>query len=136
MTSLAVRIRSEIRSLRDRLLMIRHMIHHYRDVVLPLREEIVDLTQREYNYMLVGVFDLLSARQEEFKAQEAYIQAIQDYWTTYAALERAVGGRLPADSASGLKDQDEPKAQAPSEAGQAGADKVPQVRNSKKDHLH
>lgn len=55
---IAINIRSEVRELRDRLIHYRRLAEHYRTTVIPLRERIVELTEREYSYMLVGAFDL------------------------------------------------------------------------------
>ncbi|MDW7712127.1 MAG: TolC family protein [Deferrisomatales bacterium] len=95
LAALAVRVRSEVREARDRLLRLRDLAEHYRDVVLPLREEIVTLTQQEYNYMLASPFDLLAARRSELEAREAYAESLAGYWGTRAELERAVGRELP-----------------------------------------
>lgn len=95
LSALAVWVRSEVRETRDRLLRLRDLAQHYRDVVLPLREEIVELTQREYNFMLASPFDLLTARRSELEAREAYAQTLAGYWKTRAELERAVGRELP-----------------------------------------
>lgn len=94
MLALAVEIRSEVRTLRDRLLMSRDLLKHYREVVIPLRERIVSLTEEQYNYMLVGAFDLLSAKQSEHEAYRDYLEAVRDYWVRRIELERAVGGEL------------------------------------------
>ncbi|MBT8364721.1 MAG: TolC family protein, partial [Deltaproteobacteria bacterium] len=91
----AIDIRSEIRSLRNRLLMTRSLVDHYRKVILPLRERIVDLTLQKYNYMLVGTFDLLMAKQREFDDYQKYIETVRDYWIIRADMVRAAGGRLP-----------------------------------------
>ena len=91
----AVNIRSEVRSLRARLMMQRHLVAHYKEVVLPLQERIVHLTLQEYNYMLTGVFDLLIARQNELDNYQKYIETVRDYWITRAQIQRVVGGRLP-----------------------------------------
>jgi cobalt-zinc-cadmium efflux system outer membrane protein len=91
----AVNIRSEVRSLRNRLMMQRHLVEHYKKVVLPLQERIVQLTLQEYNYMLTGVFDLLIARQNEFDNYQKYIETVRNYWITRAQIQRVVGGRLP-----------------------------------------
>lgn len=91
----AVNIRSEVRSLRSRLSMQRHLVEHYKKVLIPLQERIVHLTLQEYNYMLTGVFDLLIARQNEFDNYQKYIETVRDYWITRAQIQRAVGGRLP-----------------------------------------
>ena len=74
----AVNIRSEVRSLRARLMMQRHLVAHYKEVVLPLQERIVHLTLQEYNYMLTGVFDLLIARQNELDNYQRYIETVRD----------------------------------------------------------
>ena len=91
----AVNIRSEVRSLRSRLMIQRHLVEQYKKVVLPLQERIVHLTLQEYNYMLSGVFELLMARQNEFDNYQNYIETVRDYWITRAQIQRVVGGRLP-----------------------------------------
>jgi cobalt-zinc-cadmium efflux system outer membrane protein len=91
----AVHIRSEVRALRNRLMMQRHLAEHFKKVMLPLQERIVRLTLQEYNYMLTGVFDLLIARQNEFDNYQNYIETVRDYWVTRTQIQYAVGGRLP-----------------------------------------
>lgn len=91
----AVNIRSEVRALRSRLMMQRHLAEHYKKVIIPLQERIVHLTLQEYNYMLAGVFDLLIARQNELDTYQKYIETVRDYWITRAQIQRVVGGRLP-----------------------------------------
>jgi cobalt-zinc-cadmium efflux system outer membrane protein len=95
LTAQAIEIRSEVRSLRNRLIMQRNIVDHYRGTVLPLREQIVDLTLKNYNYMLTGAFDLLMAKQQEFEAYQKYLEAIRDYWIIRADMQRSLGGRLP-----------------------------------------
>jgi cobalt-zinc-cadmium efflux system outer membrane protein len=100
LTAQAIEIRSEVRSLRNRLIMQRNMVDHYRRTVLPLREQIVDLTLKNYNYMLIGAFDLLMAKQQEFEAYQKYLEAIRDYWIIRADMQRSLGGRLPGQMQS------------------------------------
>ena len=96
----AVDIRSEIRLLRNRLIINRNIVTHYGQVVLPLRERIVELTLKKYNYMLVGAFDLLTAKQLEYDSYQNYIEAVRDYWVVRTELQRAVGGRLTTRSSN------------------------------------
>ena len=96
LTAQAIDIRSEVRSLRNRLIMQRNLINHYRGSVLPLREKIVDLTLKNYNYMLTGAFDLLMAKQQEFEAYQKYLEAVRDYWIIRSDMQRSLGGRLPS----------------------------------------
>ncbi len=95
LTALAVDIRSEVRELRDKLVMQRYLIDHYKRVILPLKQRIVALTLEKYNYMLVGTFDLLTAKQQEFNAYAKYLEEVRDYWVIRSDLGRALGGRLP-----------------------------------------
>ena len=96
LTAQAIEIRSEVRSLRNRLIMQRNLINHYHRTVLPLREQIVDLTLKRYNYMLTGAFDLIMAKQQEFEAYQKYLEAVRDYWIIRANMQRSLGGRLPS----------------------------------------
>lgn len=93
--ALEVDIRSEVRELRDRLVLLREQADHYREVVIPLREEIVRLTELNYNYMLAGVFELLQTKRAEYDGYEEYIDTVRDYWVTRAHLRRALGGGWP-----------------------------------------
>jgi len=97
----AIEIRAEIRSLRNRLIMTRNLIDHYRKVILPLREQIVDLTLQKYNYMLVGPFDLLTAKKQQFDDYRKYIETVRDYWIIRTEMARAAGGRLPGARENG-----------------------------------
>ena len=69
---------------------------HLRTVVLPLRRRVLDELQRHVNAMDASVFALLQAKQAELDAGRLYLDALRDYWLAYTALERAVGGALPA----------------------------------------
>ena len=64
--------------------------------MIPLRERLVAESQRFYNFMLIGVYQLLQAKQDEIAAYRGYIEAVRDYWVARSDLERAVGGRLPS----------------------------------------
>lgn len=90
----AVEVRSEVREARDRMLRLRRQAEYYRDTLIPLRERIVLLSQQRYNAMLLGVYDLLRAKQSEVDTYRAYLETLRDYWIARADLERAAGGSL------------------------------------------
>lgn len=94
LSALAIDIRSEVREMRDRLLAVRNIVKYYQDVILPLRQRIVDESQLYYNGMLIGVYELLLAKQNQINAGREYIDALRDYWITRSDLEHAVGGHL------------------------------------------
>lgn len=66
----------------------------YRDEILPLRRELTEETQTRYDSMLVGVFDLLLAKQSEIQAGANYIEALKEYWIRRSELEKEVGVQL------------------------------------------
>jgi cobalt-zinc-cadmium efflux system outer membrane protein len=90
----AVEARSEVRSARDRVVLARRVARHAKEVMIPLREKVVRLSQEQYDAMLLGVYQLLAAKQAEVAAYREYIEAVRDYWLARSDLERAVGGRL------------------------------------------
>lgn len=94
LSSLAIDIRSEVREVRNRLLTARNMVKYYQQVILPLRQRIVDESQLYYNGMLIGVYELLLAKQNQINAGREYIETLRDYWIAESDLDRAVGGRL------------------------------------------
>ena len=90
---MAIEIRSEVRAVRDQLIRTRDLAEHYRDVVIPLNQRLVRLTLQEYNYMFIGPFEVLTARQSESDAYRRYIEAIRDWWIARSDMERLLSGR-------------------------------------------
>ncbi len=68
----------------------------YRGALIPQQEAVVEQAQKEQNYMLIGVFELIQAKRQEYDAYAGYIEAVRDYWTARTALSRAVGRALPS----------------------------------------
>lgn len=73
-------------------------VEQYRRDVVPLNEKIVELAQQQQNYMLIGAFELLAAKQQEIDASQSYVEAVRDYWIEHAELMRVTGGNLPTVS--------------------------------------
>jgi outer membrane protein, heavy metal efflux system len=92
--ALAVAIRSQVRRTWTRMEQARALAVHYWDVLLPLRVKVLQQTQLEYNAMLTGVFQLLTAKRDEIDAGRGYIEALRDYWIAHTDLESALGGEL------------------------------------------
>ena len=95
LAALAVELRAEARAARNAVLATRNQVEHYADVLLPLRHRIVGETQKQYNAMLVGTFQLLLAKQQEIEAASRSITALRDYWLARTALDQLLGGRMP-----------------------------------------
>lgn len=90
---------NQVRSAYARLQLARERAGTYAGHLIPQREAVVDGLQREVNYMLTGVFELIVAKRDEYDAYAGYIEAVRDYWTARADLTEAVGRVLPAVSA-------------------------------------
>jgi outer membrane protein, heavy metal efflux system len=102
--ALAVDVRSQVREFRDELESKREIARFYQDELLPDQIQILNQSILNYNAMVIGNFELFTAKAEEARTERAYIDAVRDYWITRAELERAVGGNLiprqPADGKS------------------------------------
>jgi len=85
--ALAVNIRASVRAAIGRLTKGREQVIFLRDQVLPRRQEIVDETQKQYNVMQVGVFQLLQAKRDQIDAGRQYIERLRDYWTAQSSVE-------------------------------------------------
>lgn len=83
-----------------RVLAARGRVERYRTQLIPAREQAVEQTQREVNYMLSDVFELLAMRQQAYASYSGYIDALRDYWVARAELAQAIGRRLPSTAAS------------------------------------
>ena len=87
-------VRTEVREAAQWLLSSRKLAQYYRETLLPQRVRILDLTQRQYNMMLKGTYDLLLAKQSQVSTERDYVEVWRDYWLARTRLERAVGGTL------------------------------------------
>ena len=83
---------SRLRTARANLAEARARVEYYRDVILPRRRRIVELTKLEHNAMLAGIFQLLQARQNEAEAQSDFVEAQREYWSARNDLDRALQG--------------------------------------------
>jgi outer membrane protein TolC len=92
----SVQVRNVARALRAELDTARRSVRHQREVVLPLRERVVQQTQLEYNAMQVGVFQLLSAKRDQLAAAEQYLELRRQYWRSRLDAEQLLAGRRHA----------------------------------------
>jgi outer membrane protein, heavy metal efflux system len=83
---------SQLRVGRARVHEARARVEYYRDVVVPRRGRILELTKLEHNAMLIGVFSLLEAKRNELQAQRDFIEAQREYWSARTDLDLAVYG--------------------------------------------
>ena len=89
-------VQSEVALGLEKLNKQREIVETYADVLVPAREATVAEMQKRYNFMLIGAFELLQAKQAEYDAYQGYLDALRDYWLARTALKLAVGGELPS----------------------------------------
>jgi cobalt-zinc-cadmium efflux system outer membrane protein len=92
--ALAVDIRADVRESHAAVKTARDLVTTFGKDIAPLREKVVELSQQYYDAMLLGVYQLLAAKQSEVEAYRAYIEALRDYWIARADLELASGGPI------------------------------------------
>lgn len=83
-----------------RVRVLRDIVDTHRTALIPQRESVVARSQEQQNYMIIGVFELIQAKRQEYDAYQSYLEAIRDYWLGRTDLMRAVGARLPSDPAA------------------------------------
>ncbi|MCZ6709966.1 MAG: TolC family protein [Gammaproteobacteria bacterium] len=98
--------------------------HEYRDYLIPARIAAVQRAQEEENFMLIGVFELLATKQQEYDAYQGYLDAVRDYWLGRVELTRKVGNTLPSSMNLGNRRLDVDKYIEPNSSGKhSGHDK-------------
>ncbi len=85
----------------ERIRVLREIIELHRTALIPQRENVVARRQEQQNFMLIGVFELIQAKRQEYEAYQSYLESIRDYWLARIDLMRAVGARLPSDMPAG-----------------------------------
>ncbi|HEY4056197.1 MAG TPA: TolC family protein [Kofleriaceae bacterium] len=87
LTATAVDLRADARAARIRALAAYQEARHYEQIVLPLRQQILDETLKHYNAMDAEVFELLIARRDLVDAEDQALDARRRYWNAMAAVD-------------------------------------------------
>lgn len=90
-------VRSEIKQKRDHLFAMRTLVNQYRESVIPVKKQVMEETLKHQNYMLVGNYELIRAKQDEIMAQKEYIDALKEYWIARSDVEKAISSKLPLE---------------------------------------
>ncbi len=93
LTATAVELRARARGVRVTALAAYREARHLHEVVLPLRQTIVDQTLLHYNAMDADPFELIVARRDLVDAGQQYLEALRHYadaMTEVTALRRGV----------------------------------------------
>lgn len=93
---LEIRVSNEVGLAGARVKSARALVERYRMQLIPQREEVVRRATEMQNYMIIGQFELLQDKREEYDAYQGYLESLADYWIARADLAQAIGARLPS----------------------------------------
>ncbi len=97
LAALQLKTDNAVRLNAERVRVLAEVVKTHRDALIPARETIVERSQQEQNFMLIGVFELIQAKTQEYDAYQGYLEAIREYWLARLDLMRVIGGRLPSE---------------------------------------
>ncbi len=98
--SLALTVENEVTTAVEQLALARDVSVRFRDELLPSTASAVARQQERVNFMLIGVFDLIRTKREQYDAWQGYFESVRDYWIARTELRAAIGGLLPGDEES------------------------------------
>jgi cobalt-zinc-cadmium efflux system outer membrane protein len=96
--ALEVSVDNAVRLGVERVEAAREIAEDYRSALIPERDSALASAQENANYMLIGTFELLATKQEQYAAYQGYLEAVRDYWLARIELMRSVGARLPSET--------------------------------------
>jgi outer membrane protein TolC len=98
----AVNAQSEVRESYAAYRTAYDLAKHYRDEVVPLRQQISDENLLRYNGMLIGVFELMADAREQVTGVTGYVEALRDYWVADTNLQMALAGGSPGTNSNAI----------------------------------
>lgn len=89
-----VETRSAARRLGARYVRLAVRGEYLRDVHLPIHDQLVRATLRNFNAMQVGAFDVLATRRRELAAERDHVVTLRETWRARFDLEQLLAGSL------------------------------------------
>jgi cobalt-zinc-cadmium efflux system outer membrane protein len=99
--ALAIRIRSLARLQQAKLLNARQIALYYADTAVPQSQRLLDATERQYNVMQLGIFQLLQAKERQIRVSLEYVSALTTYWRERTLFAQILYGKLPDEMDGG-----------------------------------
>ncbi len=73
----------------------REKLRVYREQLVPARVRGTAGAREQQAFMLIGTFELIESKRDEYAAHQGYVEAVRDYWIARTTLALAVGDALP-----------------------------------------
>ena len=89
--ALKLQIQNEVATAFSQLQRLSDVVARYRDRLLPLSEKSVNLAQQGYNQGQVSIVEVVTAERQHSEVEIAYLDGLDQYLQTYAALNQAIG---------------------------------------------
>lgn len=93
----AIRIRSGSRLAAERVASAVRVVRHHEETLLPLRQRVLEETQKQVNAMQIGIFELLAAKRAQIDTGLGYVEALDRYWDACSRLDQYLAGSRPAE---------------------------------------
>ncbi len=103
-TGTAVAVRARARAIQARAVAAHQRAVRMQDVVMPMREKLIDEAVLQYNAMNLSPFELLVLRREQVEAERRYIAALLDYWIVTTEVEQLRAGSIPGTGSGNISD--------------------------------
>ena len=88
-------VEHEVESSLARVAASKQVVEEYSKTLVPAQQAIVERQQQRQNFMFIGQFELLLAKQQEYDVYQSYLEAVRDYWLARIEFARATGSALP-----------------------------------------
>jgi outer membrane protein, heavy metal efflux system len=98
LTQLALAQGNAIALSAERVRVLSEVVELYRTALIPARETVTRQSQLEENFALIGQFEVLQAKAQEYGAYQGFLESVRDYWLARVDLMRLVGSRLPSEA--------------------------------------
>ena len=114
---LTLEIENDVRLAYAATLNSKQKVSTYQHNLIPARIEAVARAQEEENYMIIGIFELLEMKQNEYDTYQGFLEGVRDYWLARSNLSLAVGNTLPSSANVGKEYLDVEEYLAPKSSG-------------------
>jgi outer membrane protein, heavy metal efflux system len=84
----------EVRTATHQIALKKELLLQYKNSLLPLEKKIISSSEKFYNIMALGPYDLLEAKKEELLTQIAYTEMLTSYWISVVELDHTLDGHL------------------------------------------
>lgn len=91
---LEIATRADVRSANRELHLYRELLEDYKGKLIPLQQKILNTSLQYYNFMSLGIYQLIGAKRQEIEMEINFQSLLLSYWMAKIKLNKALGGNL------------------------------------------